>query len=68
MEDQIAAEVEKILKVMNIGTQQVAQVQPVQVVSYEICDGPHYSMHCVVIVQQAKEVNFLKQNNAYSNT
>lgn len=25
-------------------------------------------MHCVVIVQQIEEVNFLKQNNPYSNT
>ena len=56
MEDQVVAEVEKILKAMNIGTQQATQVQPVQAVSCEICGGPHYAMHCVAIVQQMKKL------------
>ncbi|XP_050909268.1 uncharacterized protein LOC127123046 [Lathyrus oleraceus] len=38
IEDTIATEVEKKLKAMNIGTQQVAQVQPAPT---EICNGPH---------------------------
>ncbi|XP_050908714.1 uncharacterized protein LOC127122417 [Lathyrus oleraceus] len=37
----IAAEVDKKLKAMNIGTQQMAQVQPVPTVCCEICSGPH---------------------------
>lgn len=50
MEDQGVAEVERRLKAMNISTQQVAQVQPVQVVSCEIYGGLHFSMHCVATV------------------
>lgn len=53
---------------MNIGTQTVAQVQPVQVVYCGICGGPHFSMHCVATAKQVEEINFLKQNNPYSNT
>lgn len=68
MEDTIAAEVEKRLRAMNIGIQQVAQVQPAQTVNYEIYSGPHYVMQCVETVQQIEEINFLKQNSPYSNT
>lgn len=68
MEDEVVAEVERRLKAMNIGTQQVAQVQPLQAVNCEIYGGPHFSMHCVATVQQIEEINFLKQNNPYSNT
>ncbi|XP_050918441.1 uncharacterized protein LOC127135854 [Lathyrus oleraceus] len=71
MEDQITAEVEGGIKKMALDTQTVAQVQPVQpirAVSYEICGGPHFAMHCVATAQQVEEINFLKQNNPYSNT
>ncbi|XP_050897217.1 uncharacterized protein LOC127104044 [Lathyrus oleraceus] len=71
MEDQITAEVERRLKKMTLDTQTVAQVQPVQpiqAVSCEICGGPHFAMHCVATAQQVEEINFLKQNNPYSNT
>lgn len=68
MEDQIAAEVERRLKAMNIGTQTIAQVQPTQTVNCEICGGPHFAMHCVATAQQVEEINFLKQNNPYANT
>lgn len=68
MEDHVATEVERRLKAINIGNQQVAQVQSVQVVSCEICGGPHFAMYCVATMQQIEEVNFLKQNNPYSNT
>src|SRR4051812_14768465 len=43
VEDAISAEVEKRLKAMNIGTQQVAQVQQAQPVICEICSGPHHA-------------------------
>lgn len=46
IEDTIAAEVEKKLKAMNIGTQQVAQVQPTLTVCCEICNGPHQIVYC----------------------
>ncbi|XP_050919594.1 uncharacterized protein LOC127137152 [Lathyrus oleraceus] len=71
MEDQITAQVERRLKKMTLNTQTVAQVQPVQpiqAVSCEICGGPHFAMHCVATAQQVEEINFLKQNNPYSNT
>lgn len=71
MEDQITAEVERRLKKMTLDTQTVAQVQPVQpiqAVSCEIYGGPHFTMHCVATAQQVEEINFLKQNNPYSNT
>src|SRR3954471_11855717 len=71
MEDQIAAEVERRLKQMALEKQTVAQVQPAQpsqAVNCEICGGPHFAMHCVVTAQQVEEINFLKQNNPYSNT
>lgn len=47
MEDQVVAEVEIRFKEMNIGAQQVGQVQPVQAVNCEIYGGPHFSMHYV---------------------
>ncbi|XP_050889340.1 uncharacterized protein LOC127094562 [Lathyrus oleraceus] len=56
---------------MALDTQTVAQVQlvqPIQAVSCEICGGPHFAMHCVATAQQVEEINFLKQNNPYSNT
>ncbi|XP_058741217.1 uncharacterized protein LOC131613577 [Vicia villosa] len=72
MEDQIAAEVERRLKAMNVGTQTIAQVQPTQPqareVTCEICGGPHFAMHCVATTQQVEEINILRQNNPYSNT
>ncbi|XP_050918987.1 50 kDa gamma-zein-like [Lathyrus oleraceus] len=71
MEDQITVEVERKIKKMALGTQTVAQVQPVQPiqeVSCEICGGAHFTMHCVATAQQVEEINFLKQNNPYSNT
>src|SRR3954467_4060766 len=68
MEDQITAEVERRLKKIALDTQTVAQVQPVQAVNCEICGGPHFAMHCVATAQQVEEINFLKQNNPYSNT
>src|SRR3954463_2651923 len=71
MEDQIAAEVERRLKQMALEKQTVAQVQPIQptqAVNCDICGGPHFAMHCVATAQQVEEINFLKQNNPYSNT
>lgn len=53
---------------MNIGTQQVAQIQPTQNVNCEICGGPHLTVYCVTTVKQTEEINFLRQNNHYSNT
>src|SRR4051812_8466255 len=47
---------------------QVQPVQPIQAVNCDICGGPHFSMHCVATAQQVEEINFLKQNNPYSNT
>ena len=71
MEDQITAEVERRLKKMAIDTQTVAQVQSVQPThasNYEICGGPHLTVHCVATTQQIEEIKFLRQNNPYSNT
>ncbi|XP_058722998.1 uncharacterized protein LOC131594782 [Vicia villosa] len=71
MEEQITAEVERRMKQMALEKQTVAQVQPVQpiqAVNCEICGGPHFAVHCVVTAQQVEEINFLKQNNPYSNT
>ncbi|XP_050909164.1 uncharacterized protein LOC127122936 [Lathyrus oleraceus] len=68
IEDTIAAEVEKKLKEMNIGTQQAAQVQPAPIVCCEICSGPHQTCYCFATPQQVEEIIFLKQNNPYSNT
>ncbi|XP_058764431.1 uncharacterized protein LOC131637882 [Vicia villosa] len=71
MEEQIAAEVERRLKQMALEKQTVAQIQPAQptqAVNCEICGGPHFAVHCVVTAQQVEEINFLKQNNPYSNT
>ncbi|XP_050889466.1 uncharacterized protein LOC127094715 [Lathyrus oleraceus] len=73
MEDQITTEVERRIKKMALDTQTVAQVQPVQpiqAVSCKICrgGGAHFAMHCVATTQQVEEINFLKQNNPYSNT
>src|SRR3954464_7462233 len=56
---------------MVLEKQTVAQVQPVQptqAVNCDICGGPHFAMHCVATAQQVEEINFLKQNNPYSNT
>src|SRR4051812_33801842 len=52
VEDAIAAEVEKRLKAMNIGTQQVAQVQQAQPVICEICQGPCQTVCCVATPKQ----------------
>ena len=60
MEYRIVVEVERRIKAMNIGTQTVSQVQPVQAINYEICGGPHFFMHCVTTTQQVEEINFLK--------
>ncbi|XP_050917630.1 uncharacterized protein LOC127132709 [Lathyrus oleraceus] len=68
MEDQIAAEVERRLKAMNLGTHTVAQVQPVQTMICEICSGPHFAMHCAATAEQVQAINYLRQNNPYSNT
>ena len=68
MKVQVAAEVERRLKAMDIGTQQVAQVQPIQVVNCEIYGGPHFSIQYVATAQQIEEIKLLKQNNPYSNT
>ncbi|XP_050890639.1 uncharacterized protein LOC127096060 [Lathyrus oleraceus] len=68
LEDQVDVEVERRLKTMNIGTQQVAQVQPVQAVNCEIFGGPRFFIQCVATAQQIEEIKFLKQNNPYSNT
>src|SRR3954471_21271793 len=68
MEDQIAAEVERRLKKMTVETQTVAQVQPAQTVSCEICSGPHQTVYCFATPQQIEEIKFLRQNNPYSNT
>ncbi|XP_050889141.1 uncharacterized protein LOC127094341 [Lathyrus oleraceus] len=64
MEDQITAEVERRLKKMTLDTQTEARVQPVQpiqVVSCEICEGPHFTMHCVATAQQDQQGNAQKQ-------
>lgn len=53
---------------MNISTQMVAQVQRVQAINCEICGASHFAMHYVATAQQVEEINFLKQNNPYSNT
>src|SRR3954466_14522933 len=68
MEDQIAAEVERRLKKMNIGTQTVAQVEPVKAVLCEICGGPNFAMHCVATQEQVEQIHMLRQNNPYANT
>src|ERR1051325_10156555 len=68
MVDQITAEVERRLKKMNIGTQTVAQVEPVQAVLCEICGGPHFAMHCVATQEQVEQIHMLRQNNPYANT
>lgn len=68
IEDTIAAEVDKKLKAMNIGTHPVAQIQPVFVVCCEIYSGPHQTCYCFATPQQVEEIKFLKQNNPYSNT
>jgi hypothetical protein len=46
LEDTVAAEVEKKLKSMNIGTQQIAQVLPAQASTCEICNRPHHTVYC----------------------
>src|SRR3954466_7634686 len=68
IEDQVAAEVERRLKKMTVETQTVAQVQPAQTVSCEICNGPHQTVYCFATPQQIEEIKFLKQNSPYSNT
>ena len=68
LEDTVATEVEKKLKAMNIGTQQVAQIQPAQTITCEICNGPHHIVYCFATPQQIEGIQFLKQNNPYSNT
>src|SRR3954462_2436891 len=68
MEEQIAAEVERRLKKMNLGEQKVAQVEPVASVVCEICSGPHFAMHCVATQEQVEQIHMLRQNNPYANT
>ncbi|XP_050916511.1 uncharacterized protein LOC127131643 [Lathyrus oleraceus] len=68
IEDTIAVEVDKKLKAMNIGIQQVAQVQPAPTVCSEIYSGPHQTVYCFATPQQVEEIKFLKKNNPYSNT
>lgn len=68
MKDHIAAKMERRLNVINVGAQTVAQVQPIQDIGCEICGGPHFPMHYGATAQQVEEINFLKQNNPYSNT
>src|ERR1051325_6412151 len=65
IEEAIAAEVEKKLKAMNMGTQQVAQVKNVVC---DICSGPHMTAQCIASPKQIEEIKFLRQNNPYSNT
>ena len=60
LEDTVVAEVEKKLKAMNISTQQVAQIQPAQTITCEICNGPHHTMYCFATPQEIKEIKFLK--------
>src|SRR3954469_19281159 len=68
MKDQIAAEVERRLKKMNIGEQKVEQVEPIISVMCEICGGPHFAMHCVATQEQVEQIHMLRQNNPYANT
>ncbi|XP_050877193.1 uncharacterized protein LOC127080953 [Lathyrus oleraceus] len=68
IEDTIAAEIEKRLKAMNIGTQQVAQVLLVPTVCCEICNAPHQTVYCFATPQQVEVTKFFMQNNPYSNT
>ena len=68
IKEAIAAEVEKKLKAMNMGTQHVAQVQQVQKVSCEICSGPHLTVKCLATPQQIEGIKFLRKNNPYSKT
>ncbi|XP_058725897.1 uncharacterized protein LOC131597204 [Vicia villosa] len=63
MEDQIAVEVERRLKKMNIGEQKVAQVEPTTPVVCEICSGPHFAMHSVATQEQDQQGNFQKQGS-----
>ena len=51
MEDQVATEVERRLKAMNVSTQQISQVQTCQVMVCEICNGPHFTAHYVATLQ-----------------
>ncbi|XP_050877207.1 uncharacterized protein LOC127080966 [Lathyrus oleraceus] len=68
IEDTLATEVEKKLKAMNIGTQQVAQVQPAPTICCEIYNAPHQTVYYFATPQQVEEIKILKQNNPYSNT
>src|SRR3954466_10726926 len=68
MEDQIATEVYRRLKKMNISEQKVAQVEPVASVVCEICSGPHFVMHCVATQVLVEQIHMLRQNNPYANT
>ncbi|XP_050916073.1 uncharacterized protein LOC127131182 [Lathyrus oleraceus] len=68
IEDTVAAEIEKKLKAMNIGTQQVAKIQSSRNVSCEICGRPHLTVYFVATAKQIQEINVLRKNNPYSNT
>lgn len=46
LEDVVPAEVEKKLKAINIGTQQVAQIQLAQTITCEIYNEPHHTVYC----------------------
>lgn len=67
IKDTVDIEVEKKLKAMNIDTQHVAQIQPIQNANCEVCAGPHLIVYCVATAQQVEEIKFLKKNNPYSN-
>ena len=56
IEEEIASEVEKKLKVMNMGTQQVAQVK---IDVCDICRGPHSTVQCLETPKQIEEIKFL---------
>ena len=62
IEDTIAAEVEKKLKAMNIGTRQVAQVQPTPTVCCEICNGPHQTLYCFSTPQKVEDKHIISHN------
>src|ERR1043165_1552347 len=55
VEETIAAEVEKKLKAMDMGTQQVAQVKNVVC---DICSGPHITVQYLA-TQKIMEIKFL---------
>lgn len=59
LEDQVMTEVEKRLKTLNVGTQQVAQVQEANAFISEFSGCPHFAMYCVAHLQHVEKVNYL---------